>query len=116
MRDDIKQIAFDKGKHSRRWDGRGRKTAKRLDLKNLREEDQNSSAKAKMIKGWNHSWPNHNIISKFLISRTGQNWDKVYSEYCEQADPRTDKGRDLRKALLQEVHTNIQVDKGMVTT
>lgn len=54
------------------------------------------------------------VLRRFLKSRVGQPWDKVYSEVCAEADARSYEGHHLREWLEYEVEQNCFVNDGEV--
>jgi len=50
------------------------------------------------------------VLHRFLRSRVGQPWDKVYSEICAEADLRSFPGHHLREWLEYEVEQNCTLD------
>lgn len=54
------------------------------------------------------------VLRRFLQSRIGQPWDKVYSEVCAEADYRSFKGHHLREWLEYEVEQNCYMEDSNV--
>jgi len=53
-------------------------------------------------------------LKRFLISKVGQNWDRVYSELKKRVDKRTISGRHLFEQLFQYVEADTVCIEGKV--
>ena len=51
-------------------------------------------------------------IYRFLESKIGQPWDKVYSQICSVADYRSKRGQDLRRRIGWEIHKDVKIIDG----
>jgi hypothetical protein len=52
-----------------------------------------------------HRKTRFNILERFLLSRVGQHWDKVYAEACKVTDSRSLHGAEVRKHMKTLVAT-----------
>jgi hypothetical protein len=106
MRKDIAKIVNDKGKGPSRRETV--KTGKKLDIKNLRTEDQNSISRAPESRRRQYGYDskrhdsNFKPIDRFLKKNIGKSWDKIFSEICSMpGDERT------RQTILHHVERRV---------
>ena len=113
MREDMKDILSEgnmgkKGKENLRSNRRKAK----LDPENA---DQITSMRKLHIQGHNyrHSNERSGPMTRFLRSRVGQPWNKVYSEICQELPLGNDRARHFRDEVDYRVETNIKMKNGV---
>jgi hypothetical protein len=117
MREDFNKIVNDAGRTRR--GAKSKKTGRKLNLHELRKEDQNSVARTKESKRGQYGYDSKAHITNlaplegFLKKSVGRPWNKIYSELRERIDPRTKTGDHILKQLGWLVETNcyLAVDK-----
>lgn len=113
MRDDMRHILSEghacyRGKEKLRANRRQAK----LDPENA---DQICSMRKIHIQGWNngHSCERGAPMTRFLRSRVGQPWSKVYSEICAGFPLGNDRARSFREDVDWKVETNVKIKDGV---
>lgn len=105
-------------KYGKTVKGRFPRNAKRLKRKDEDGQELESPHGMKKIHRLTNKWDNHgylgsdfSVLERFLHSRKGQPWDKVYSEICAEADERSFEGHHLREYIPVEMHCTIEDGK-----
>lgn len=97
MREDMAKVVYERPKSNRTWVSktpRGKAVA--IEADGLPFDEAPFHRKRKREK---HTRFREEAIVRFLNSRVGQPWDKVYSEFCANADARTEQGSRMRDSL-----------------
>ena len=103
MRRDVHKIISERPKSGRTWESKTpRKKQVELDLSGDPIDESSNHIRQERQK---HRKPRFNILERFLVSRVGQHWDKVYAEACEVADPRSVYGAEVHEYLKTLVAT-----------
>jgi hypothetical protein len=82
---------------------------KNLQKNGLESAPQKESIK--LMKG-NQKWLNDNLepLIRFLNSKVGKHWDKVYSELCQKMDKNSMLGKHLNDHLFQFVSIKVVIE------
>ena len=101
MRDDFDKVYAD-GRG-----GRDNWSAEKGKKKNIQKEEKAELVPTKKhFGGHRYIDRNYNAVKKFLNSKVGQNWDKVYSEFRQNLDPR----KSFHHELIDRIKWHVTVD------
>src|SRR5215472_12341866 len=104
MRPDVKNVIVERPKAGRTWQNNTpREKAVRIDNEGEQFDESSNYIRQRRNKQRNARF---NILERFLASRLGKAWDKVYAEACKNADPRSFSGAEMRDALKHLVATD----------
>lgn len=106
MRKDMKDLIVNTGRHG----GGGKNESRRARMKRMDADDLPSRlpiARRRQF-GWDAKELGDRLspLDGFLEANIGRQWDDVYSEICEHADPRTTRGYHLRQHVWNAVVPN----------
>lgn len=108
MRSDVHKVIVERPKANRTWESKTpRKKAVTLDPLGDQFNESANHIRLKRQKMRNSSL---NILKRFLVSRVGSPWDKVYAEVCTVADPRSFAGAEVRDCLKTLVMTECWIE------
>jgi hypothetical protein len=108
MRQDVNKIIAERPKANRTWESKTpRKKAVILDVQGDQINESANHIRLKRQKMRNTSF---NVLERFLISRVGRMWDKVYAEVCVVADSRSFAGAEVRDYLKSLVATECWIE------
>ena len=70
----------------------------------------------KLRSGGGTKFLNDNLspLTRFLESKLGKHWDKIYSELCHKMDPNSMTGQHLIEHLMWYVELNVEIRDGRV--
>jgi hypothetical protein len=104
MRRDVHKIISEQPKGGRTWESKTRREKQVvLDLLGDQVDEGTNHTQQKRQKGRNTRF---NVLERFLISRVGGAWDKVYAEVCRVADSRSFHGAEVRDYLKTFIATD----------
>jgi hypothetical protein len=103
MRGDVHKIVSERPKSGRTWESKtSRKKQVELDLSG---DEIHENSKRTRLKRQKYRSARFNVLERFLVSRIGQSWDKVYAEASKVADSRSFHGAEVREYLKTFVAT-----------
>lgn len=104
-------------KHGRTVKGRFPRHAKKFNIKDEDGQELSSPRGMKKVHRLTNKWDytgylgtDFAVMHRFLQSRKGQPWDKVFSEICAEADDRSFEGHHLREYIPVEMNCSIDED------
>ena len=113
MRDDMAERFMEPGQHGKGRFPRNTKKFKAQDEDGATYSPHGMRKAHRFANKWDGGYVGTDfaLLSRFLKSRVGQPWDKVYSEICAEADARSFAGHHLREWLEYAVEQNCLVDE-----
>jgi hypothetical protein len=103
MRRDVHKVMSERPKSGRTWESKTpRKRDVVLDVGGDQVNENSDHVKQARQKGRRTRF---NVLERFLVSRVGRPWDKVYAETCKVADSRSFRGSEVRDYLKTLVAT-----------
>ena len=106
MREDMKDVIIDTGRTGKDYDDVAKVQIRGKSIDELDGLPEQEGIKKRLKGGWGAQLADRiEPLVKFLRTNVGRPWDKVFSEICEHADPRSLRGKHLREHVEMEVDT-----------
>ena len=108
MRRDVQKVVSERPKSRRTWESKTpRKKQVVLDPPGDQIDENSNHIRQERQK---HRKTRFNVLERFLVSRIGMYWDKVYADVCKVADSRSFHGAEVRDCIKTLVATECWLD------